>query len=575
MSTTIHLGYAVGTGEPVSIPLAHTAITGQTQSSGKTTTLEALVGRATRPAIAFVTKRGEGSFQDGHRIQPYFRDRADWQFVDRLLEAQLAEKNKYLRQFIIPLCRTTKTLAEVWDAVRKALPKARGKVEGAYVQLDAYLELIVPEIARAKLADRLELVGPGLHVMDVSGYARPMQMLFVQSAIDWVNEREHGVTVIVPEAWEFIPQGKGSPVKASAEILVRKGAGIGNLIWVDSQDMAGVDNIILRGCTVWLIGVQREANEIKRALANIPTGIAKPKAADVALLERGQFFVCYGRHAIKTYVQPAWMAAADAQAVAQGTAPAPVVQPRTFFLNEQHETHAPKRPVPEDPSMCQEHARLQADLKTATARLQEQGSELAGARQSIDTLMREVVDLRTAGEAAQLIKLGVQALLGSAPAIAVGGTTAVDEEALVQKVIARIPAGGTVVQVTPPAKLRANFQQAEVDRLLRAVRELEPLPRQVLKLLEAVEGGYLTQPTIAARLGRSYRGGAQQKAMSNAVDALVKAGLTTSQKGHGARTILREKIAEDLAAYQPTDADVEATYQRVLYELATAESAAA
>jgi hypothetical protein len=126
--------------------------------------------------------------------------------------------------------------------------------------------------------------------------------------------------VVIPEAWEFVPEGKGSPVKASAVALVRKGAGIGNYIWVDSQDMAGVDKTILRGCTTWLIGVQREANEIKRSLANIPAGIKKPNAADVATLERGQFFVCWGRHCVKTYVRPAWLSEESAREVAKGTA---------------------------------------------------------------------------------------------------------------------------------------------------------------------------------------------------------------------------------------------------------------
>lgn len=42
-STTIPLGFAIDSGEPVSIPLRHTVITGQTQEAGKTTTLEALV----------------------------------------------------------------------------------------------------------------------------------------------------------------------------------------------------------------------------------------------------------------------------------------------------------------------------------------------------------------------------------------------------------------------------------------------------------------------------------------------------------------------------------------------------
>ena len=80
----IHLGYEVGTARPVAIPLAHMAVTGMTQRSGKTTTLEALVTRSGLRAIAFVTKRGERSFTAGNPLAPYFRDRADWQFTEAL-----------------------------------------------------------------------------------------------------------------------------------------------------------------------------------------------------------------------------------------------------------------------------------------------------------------------------------------------------------------------------------------------------------------------------------------------------------------------------------------------------------
>ena len=321
---TVHLGYEIGSGAAFAVPMLNLAITGQTQESGKTTTLEALATRSGARVLTFVTKRGEGSFANGRRIQPYFHERADWQFVDALIEAALNEKNKYLRQFLIPICRTTQTLKEVQDAIRKGLKKASGNKYGAFVQLDAYLDLIVPDIARARLAPALDLQ-PGLNVMDVSDFSTPMQMLFVQSALDWINERERNTVVVIPEAWEFIPEGKGSPVKSSAVTLVRKGSGIGNHIWVDSQDMAGVDKTILRGCPVWLIGVQREINEVKRNIANIPPPTGKPKPSDVQMLERGQFFACFGKTLAKVYVQPAWMDNATAFAVATGdqAVPAP------------------------------------------------------------------------------------------------------------------------------------------------------------------------------------------------------------------------------------------------------------
>lgn len=57
---------------------------------------------------------------------------------------------------------------------------------------------------------------------------------------------------------------------------------------------------------------------MKRTLDQIPAGIAKPKAADIATLELGQFYVCHGKHITKTYAQPAWMSADDTRLVSRG-----------------------------------------------------------------------------------------------------------------------------------------------------------------------------------------------------------------------------------------------------------------
>jgi hypothetical protein len=555
------LGYEVGTGAPVFVPLRHMAVTGQTQESGKTTTLEALVARAGRPSIAFVTKRGETSFADGRRLAPYFRDRADWQFVDQLLSAQLREKNKFLRPWLIRICRDTRTLADVQAAVRKALRKAKGISEGVYTQLDAYLELIVPEIGRAPLAERLAL-GPGLNVMDVSAYPTPMQMLFVQSAIEWVNEHERNVTVIVPEAWEFIPQFAGSPVKAAATSLVRKGGGIGNFIWIDSQDMAGVDNTILRGCAVWLIGVQREANEIKRNLSNIPASMARPTAADVALLRRGEFFVCFHSRLVKAYVLPVWMDADEGRRRATGLRADPGPARSIAPAAEPARTIPPKK---EDPSMCTEHQRLADENRRLQQRIAQADEVAAADRARINRLEREAEGGRRLMEA-----LAFFAPSGGAPVMA-----AVDEDAIVRSVLARLPSGGGVIQVTPPEKLRADFQREETERVVKAVGAMTSLQRRIVLLLEAaVDDAYVSQPKIAERLGRATAGGSFLD-LTRAVKELAQGGFVEVQQRQGARRALRTKIAADLSFYQATPGDVEATYQRVLYALAVPEAAAA
>ncbi len=316
------LGYEIGTGKPVEIPVRHTAVTGQTQESGKTTTLEAMINRSGLRAVTFITKRGESGFTDAVRIDPYFREQADWQFVASILEASRGEKLKFERAWIIRASKGARTLADVQRNVRKSMETAKGMSADVYLTLDAYLESVVPQIEKVRWAPRVSLKA-GVNAMDLTGLNVEMQHLVIKSTIDWVLENEKNTIVVVPEAWKFIPQGRGTPVKLSAEAFIRQSAAMHNFLWLDSQDIGGIEKTILRSVPLWILGVQREANEIKRTLDNIPAGVSKPSKSDIATLELGQFYACWKRHAIKTYVRPSWMSAGDAQAVSIGGPPIP------------------------------------------------------------------------------------------------------------------------------------------------------------------------------------------------------------------------------------------------------------
>jgi len=65
--------------------------------------------------------------------------------------------------------------------------------------------------------------------MDVSPYSTELQALVLRAVLDQVQDTEEHVIVVVPEAWEFLPENRGSPVKAAAERLVRKGATLGTI----------------------------------------------------------------------------------------------------------------------------------------------------------------------------------------------------------------------------------------------------------------------------------------------------------------------------------------------------------
>jgi hypothetical protein len=319
MARNILLGFEVGSGAEVRIPLHHMIVTGTTQMSGKTTTLQALISRSERTAIAFRTKRGEADFAEAHQHAPYFRERADWQYVQSILEATMRERLKFERSWIIRATKNADTLREVRDNVINELRTARGISEGVYTNLKAYLDIVIPQIEKIRFADKVWLQ-PGLNVMDLEGMTEEVQALVIASTLESIHQNAKGVISIVPEAWKFVPQGRKAPVQVVIEKLAREGAVLGNYVWLDSQDITGVDKPTLKNFDIWLLGRQREVNEVKRAISQIPLPKkAKPAPEDVAQLPLGHFVACYGDSVKIVYVQPAWLAAELARDVAMGT----------------------------------------------------------------------------------------------------------------------------------------------------------------------------------------------------------------------------------------------------------------
>jgi hypothetical protein len=321
-SATVLLGYEIPTGEPVSVPIRHTVITGRTQESGKTTALSALISRSKRKALAFITKRSEKAFPSGTVIPPYFQERTDWRFVESILEAQMHEKMKYQRQWIVKVTEGATSLAEVNRNIQRRMAKVGpdSYAGGMYLLLSEYFKLLLPELSRIRLVSERLHLSPGLNLMDLRPY-QDMQPLAIASSIEAAYHLDD-VTVCLPEAWEFIPEERNTPVKMAATAFIKKAAGSGNFLWIDSQDLASVDKGVLKQVGVWILGVQGEINEVKHTLAQVALPPKqKPKPEEIQQLSVGQFYVCYGTVTKKVYVQPAWMDSETAIKIARGELP--------------------------------------------------------------------------------------------------------------------------------------------------------------------------------------------------------------------------------------------------------------
>jgi len=292
-------------GKPVYLSLHHLAIFGMTELSGKTTTLEGLISRSGLRAIAFITKRGEAGFTRYNLVTPYYKPRADWQFVEGLVNVALGEKVKFepgMRYAIMKVCRGRKDLKEIQLAAR-ALAKSDKSafMRSVYEKLDEYLEIVIPELEKWVFSEKLEL-SEGVNVMDLSGMRLETQHLVIASTIEYAFSKLDHVIVIIPEAWESIPQGKMTPVKWVAQQFIRKGAAIGNYMFLDSQDIGGIDKTPLRQCDNWLMGRMKEAHEVERILKQL-LGVKVP-AEEIQTLPLGHFYAAIGNALKKVYVLP-------------------------------------------------------------------------------------------------------------------------------------------------------------------------------------------------------------------------------------------------------------------------------
>lgn len=306
-------GYEIRTGTPVTIPAAHMAITGQTQRSGKTTAMESIVERSGMKAVAFITKRGESAFQFGHEIQPYFRERADWKFVKELFEQLTSSSQNDKEAEIIRLCDGAKSLEHVWQRVRKAMEGRHSKrKDDMYIRINAYFEDIMPRLMAIPRSKRLEL-RRGINVIDMREYEHSVQEILIQNAFQWVYEKEENVIFVVPEAWDFLSEDHGSITRTAGREFIRRAAALHNFLWADCQDIRGLDKVILGMMGVWLVGNQREMNEMARTIKSFPSLPAPPSVTEIMTLGIGEFFVLHGTESRKVYVQPVW---ADAHACA-------------------------------------------------------------------------------------------------------------------------------------------------------------------------------------------------------------------------------------------------------------------
>jgi hypothetical protein len=557
----VKLGYEIKTGKEVSVKPSHLIVTGITQLSGKTTTLEALIKRSGLKAVIFKTKIGEKSFTEGIEIAPFFRDRSDYEFVKSLIEAYAKEKLFLEKGTLMRLCKGSVSLIEIKKRVDDELAsgKLRGLKEEIHTRLQHYLENLIPQIQYANLSKTLD-IREGINIMNLERFSEEAQSLIIQSVADEVLKTMKGVIIVIPEAWKFLPQKYNNPCKRVVESFIRQGATNQNFIWIDSQDMAGVDKIPLKQISTWILGYQAERNEVKHTLDQIslPKKL-KPTEEEIMTLKKGHFFLSCYDGVFSVYVQPVWLSDEDAIKIAKGKLDVDKIEAPENLIPFSRPTQKKEQNKVEirfdDSKIRKDLVELRGDFFNKIQELQNFEQKLA----------EQVYNLKSQSHEINEDEL-ISKILQKIPTF---NNTSIDKDSIIKEVLMRVPksTGSVVYEVAPLEKIKKDFLEEAKNKILEDISKLGEKAKKALKYLESRQVGLTINEICMKAFLYPNGAGGYSKIANDAIHELE--GVLVGEKQTNGKCFgrLRNRIIFLLKDNEATEQEIEQVYNHILMEL--------
>lgn len=562
----IKLGYEIKIGKEVSIKPSHLIVTGITQLSGKTTTLEALIKRSGLKAVIFKTKIGERSFTEGIEIAPFFRDRSDYEFVKSLIEAYAKEKLFLEKGTLMRLCKGSVSLIEIKKRVDEELAsgKLRGLKEEIHTRLQHYLENLIPQIQYANLSKTLD-IREGINIMNLERFSEEAQSLIIQSVADEVLRTMKGVIIVIPEAWKFLPQKYNNPCKRVVESFIRQGATNQNFIWIDSQDMAGVDKIPLKQISTWILGYQSERNEVKHTLDQIslPKKL-KPKEEEIMNLKKGHFFLSCYEGVYSVYVQPSWLNDEDAVKIAKGKLDVDKIEAPDNLIPYSRPTQEREQGKVEirfdDSKIRKDLVGLRTDFFNKIQELQNFEQKLAEQIYNLKSQTHEINEDEL-----------ISKILQKIPTF---NNTSIDKDSIIKEVLMRVPKtiGNVVYEVAPLEKIKKDFLAEAKNSIIQDISKLSDNAKRTLKYLESRGIGCSTAEIAIKGFMYKDGGGGYAKIINDSLKELVVINVARKETNGKSFGKLKDRIKDLLLTHEATEQEIEQVYNHILNEVTTGNS---
>lgn len=405
--------------------------------------------------------------------------------------------------------------------------------------------------------------------------------------------------LIIDEADAFAPQrvmGESARMFGAIDDLVRRGRASGIGVTLISQRAAALNKDVLTQIDV-LIALRTVSPQDRKALdmwiqahdsadqratfmaslAGLPIGTAwfwSPGWLDIFELvdvrQRQTFDSSATPKIGEVKREPARLAQVDISTI--------VARMEQLAAEKEHGKPATKalgKTTPNGRALPEETAAAQKLLDAANQTIAEKDQEIAKLQEHNERQAAELTQFREAANAMTQVR---QLLSLSSPPLVSDGKggwspigTQIDEDAIVQKVLARIPSNGAApVQVTPPEVLRKKYLQDTVERVYEKISALTEDQRKAMEVLLSDKAEWAPSRLSQAIQGKvSGSSGAVIKRWQATLGKLASMSLI-GKVGDGGRggyryqSAIEEFVRGELAAHSPTDQEISAVVQHVL-----------
>jgi hypothetical protein len=291
---------------PVDLEIFHTLFSGQTNLSGKTTTIKTLLPRVIEEGytvLVFDTKPTVREFEGYHDIPLCYKPTTDALVLIGLLESV---RKSRLSPYYATLSRLTEGAKNLNDIVENAEEMEKnsrsGFIKDAAHTLADLIRRLQLELEGLFLTSGLSLEREQVNVMSLNGLSVETQQLIVKSAFEAALKHKR-LILVLDEGWRFLPEQYSSACKRAIQDVVTQGAKTGLFFWMATQFLAPTDKDAMKAMANKLIGRQDHPTEVKHSQDLIPDGKKAWPNKAVMTLKRGEFiFVPMDGETRKIYV---------------------------------------------------------------------------------------------------------------------------------------------------------------------------------------------------------------------------------------------------------------------------------